>query len=383
MQTKKTITFLINNMAGGGAERVLNTLMTEFVRRGYIVTLICVEEMECYAVPPEVNRVYLVRGRLYFTKYMKYLLLPLLAWRLANYIKKHNVSVINSHLFYASYVSILAQKLFNAQHKSIVTTTTALERFQKGNVHGWLNKSLIKWFYPLADVHIFKSKKMQAGYQCQCTIKRSVQIYNPLDLDAIKATPTKPKTDDKFIVMSMGRLIAAKRHRDIITALSQLDERCALHILGTGSLQSSLLELARDLGVQNRVHFEGFLQQPDVLLKQAHCYVSASAVEGFPSHILEAMACSLPTIASDCLTGPREILAPNGDMSKSLMGDIEVTDYGILYPVGNVEQLVLAVRYVMDNPENVNRMVQNSLGRLEEFAISTITDQYEHAIVES
>jgi len=67
-------------------------------------------------------------------------------------------------------------------------------------------------------------------------------------------------------------------------------------------------------------------------MKKSDLYVSASLWEGLPNALLEAMVCGLPSIAADCSSGPREILAPNTDYRKRLAaGDgIEYAQYGAL-----------------------------------------------------
>ena len=377
----KQITFFIQNMSGGGAERVVANLCQEFIERGVTVNLICIEKKEQYQLPNQVNRFYLLNRTLIFARYSKYFLLPLLAYKLCKIVKNNNIAIVNSHMFFANYVNILAKKLFKIPAKTIATSATSLNRYFSNNLFGKLNLYLIRLFYPLADLHIFKSKQMSVEYQQFCTIKNSTQIYNPVVVIESKNN-SKKNNNTKFNIVSMGRLIEVKRYVDLINAMSKLDKNCQLHILGEGPLLVQLQQLTASKGLQNYVNFYGFVKDPHNLIKSADCYVSCSSIEGFPNHIIEAMACNLPVIAADCRTGPREILAPASDFSKILKANdsIEITDYGILYPVADIANLIISIKYIINNQQQARQMVANSLVRIGEFNITTIADQYQKVI---
>ena len=377
----KQITFFIQNMSGGGAERVVANLCQEFVQRGITVNLICIEKKEQYQLPNQVNRFYLLKRPLIFARYTKYFLLPLFAYRLYRFVKNNNIAIVNSRMFFANYVNILAKKLFRMPVKTIVTSDKTIKHYFSNNLFDKLNLYLIRLFYPLADFHIFISKQMSAEYRRFCTIKNSMLIYNPVTVIESKTNSKKIK-NTKFNIVSMGRLIDVKRHIDLINAMGKLDENCQLHILGDGPLLTQLQQLTDSRGLQDRVTFYGFVKDPHNLIRTADCYVSCSSLEGMPCHIIEAMACNLPIIATDCRTGPREILAPDSDYNKILKvnDSIEITDYGILYPVADTANLIKSIEYIINNKQQARQMVDNSLVRIEEFDITTIADQYQKVI---
>jgi len=109
-------------------------------------------------------------------------------------------------------------------------------------------------------------------------------------------------------------------------------------IVGTGPLESQIRERVRRIGYSNRVHVTGFVnrEQLKLLYRQAAIYVLPSLHEGLPTTILEAMASSLPVIASD-IPGPNEVVQ-NGLN-------------GILFPPGDASSLAQSIVYLMDNPE--------------------------------
>lgn len=74
--------------------------------------------------------------------------------------------------------------------------------------------------------------------------------------------------------------------------------------------------------------------------------------------MVEALACRLPIISTDCQSGPREILAPNSDINFQLKDKVELAEYGILSPVKNVEKMKETMNLII-NDESLRKKYQN------------------------
>ena len=168
-------------------------------------------------------------------------------------------------------------------------------------------------------------------------------------------------------VVSVGRLVAMKGQDQLIAAAATLASQGAdprLFIVGDGPGRESLRQQADALGLGDRVVFTGVVDDVSVYLRQADVFVSASHEEGMPLCVLEAMAWHLPVIASD-IAGHR-----------SLIGHGET---GLLYPLGDVHALALAIRRVIDEPGPARERARHARRLVEErFSIDASARAYDH-----
>lgn len=96
----------------------------------------------------------------------------------------------------------------------------------------------------------------------------------------------------------------------------------------------SLKRLTKLLGIEKSVIFPGYIKNPHNIIAHSKFFVMSSIYEGLGNVILEAMACGKLVVSTDCLAGPREILAPNSDLRITNVGihEAEYAEYGILVP---------------------------------------------------
>jgi N-acetylgalactosamine-N,N'-diacetylbacillosaminyl-diphospho-undecaprenol 4-alpha-N-acetylgalactosaminyltransferase len=144
---------------------------------------------------------------------------------------------------------------------------------------------------------------------------------------------------ERYIV-TVGRLMPNKNQRLLLDAYAAAHPAADLVILGGGPLREELLSRARDLGVADRVHLLGFVENPYAILARADFYVSASNSEGFPNSLVEAMAVGLAVISTNCPSGPSEILA---DLPRDTVTGFTLAPHGILVPTGDTTLLAEAI----------------------------------------
>ncbi len=188
------------------------------------------------------------------------------------------------------------------------------------------NKRLIKLFARRADKVLCCSKRIEEEVASKYHCKKAVTLYNPLDVKELQRNAEEeirlPWEDEENIIVSMGREDDVKGFWHLIKSFSLVKKEVPdgkLMIIGEGEFEE-YKALAQDLGIGDDVYFTGVKRNPFPYLNAAQVYVLTSYHEGFPNALIEAMALGLPVIATDCLTGPREILRK------------ENLSYGVLIP---------------------------------------------------
>lgn len=132
--------------------------------------------------------------------------------------------------------------------------------------------------------------------------KRS-EIRNSLGLKA-----------DDILLLSVGELNENKNHAEVIRAISKCDNT-DLHyaVAGKGDIKASLESLAKELNLEQRVHFLGFIDNMPDHYKAADLFVFPSKREGLPSAVMEAMASGLPCLVSN-IRGCNDLIDENGGL---------------------------------------------------------------------
>jgi glycosyltransferase involved in cell wall biosynthesis len=156
-------------------------------------------------------------------------------------------------------------------------------------------------------------------------------VHEPVDHPWLK--PGSPP-----VVMGAGRLGRAKDFPTLLKAFARLrrDRVCRLMILGQGRQAEKLKSLATELGIQDDFDLPGFVDNPYAFLARASLFVLSSLWEGCPNVLIEALAVGIPAVATDCPSGPREILAEGR--------------YGRIVAPGDAEALAEAMAATLENP---------------------------------
>jgi len=222
-------------------------------------------------------------------------------------------------------------------------------------------------------------------------------IYNSTNVEKIKKLSEEPlelRYQEIFknpIVINIGNLVEQKGQWHLIRAFKEakkIKKDLKLVILGEGELRSYLRGLVKNLNLENDVYLLGWQKNPFKFLSKSKLFVLSSLWEGFGIVILEAMACGIPVIASDCKVGPREILAPDTDIDHQTR-DIEYTNYGILtppfdgrfyksgHPLTRSEKILSeAIIEIFTNKSLSDDLVVKSRQRVEDFNIKKIIKEW-------
>jgi N-acetylgalactosamine-N,N'-diacetylbacillosaminyl-diphospho-undecaprenol 4-alpha-N-acetylgalactosaminyltransferase len=128
-------------------------------------------------------------------------------------------------------------------------------------------------------------------------------------------------------IIAIGRLHLVKNFELLINAYAQSNINIPLLILGEGPLRKKLQKQIDSLNCTNKIFLKGYQVNPYPYIKNAAYMVSTSNAEGFPNAIAEALCLGTPIVATNCESGPAEILAD--DVYFTTM-DAEIVKYGVL-----------------------------------------------------
>ena len=172
--------------------------------------------------------------------------------------------------------------------------------------------------------------------------------------------------DDARLIGLVGRLWPQKRIKDAIFALDLLKSvRDDVHLLiiGEGPMRWRLTRFRDQLELRGRVHFLGERNDVPQLLRSLDLLWLASAYEGMPNAIMEAMAAELPVVATD-IPGNRDLVLP------------EKTGY--LVPVGDRAGLARWTQPLLDKPDLAREFGKAARQRIEtEFQVEKMVSAYE------
>jgi len=192
-------------------------------------------------------------------------------------------------------------------------------------------------------------------------------IHNAADVERIRARAgvAPASAPDGPFVVAAGRLDHQKGFDVLLRAFtSRIAMRgWSLVILGEGTERQRLEALARTLGVADRVRLPGFVDNPWAYFARASLFVCSSRWEGFGNVIIEALACGVPVVATDCDFGPREILRHG--------------DTGWLVRVGDADALGHAMEQLLDNPARAAQLASAGARRAEDFSVHAMARAYE------
>jgi glycosyltransferase involved in cell wall biosynthesis len=171
---------------------------------------------------------------------------------------------------------------------------------------------------------------------------------------------------DAPVIGTVGRLNEIKRQDVLIHSfelLKSTEHQAHLLFVGDGPMRRSLCRLAEDLGLEQRVHFAGYQDDPAPFLNAMNVFALTSRSEGMPLCVLEAWAAGLPVVASR-VGGIPEL--------------IEHGCNGLMFEKGDVAGLSTHLTSLLTDPERACRMGQAGRERVvARFDVSVMANEYD------
>ena len=298
-------------MRGGGAERVAMNLCMGIAERGYTVDLVLGRAEGPYLAdtPESVRLVDLNVSRTLWS-------VP----ALIRYMRREKPAAVLSVMHYANLCAIVARSLAGCPAGLVVSehNTISMELQKLPGFKSYCLAKLIRYCYRFSDAVVAVSNGVADDLSRVGDIPRNhIQvIYNPVITPGLREKASAPLTDAWLadsgppVILAVGSLREQKGFDVLIKAFAEVRRTRAarLLILGEGVDRPQLEALIKELSLQNDVRMPGFVLNPYAYMARASLFVLSSNWEGLPTVLVEALFCGVPVIATDCHSGPREIL---------------------------------------------------------------------------
>ena len=343
------IAVFISFSGAGGVERMVLNLLDGFISHGHHVDLlpIRVQSAHLQNLSPKVNIISLG------SKHSWQALLPL-----TRYLRQQRPQALLAVKDRAIRVASRARRLAKVTQQTRLVgrlgTNLSAALANKHAVQRWWRCYPIRNNYRYVDQFVAVSQGVADDlcYIAELPQQRVVVVPNPVITPQLKQLAQADIDHPWFkdtklpIILGIGRLTLQKDFNTLIRAFASVRSQCPsrLLIFGEGNQRSVLEKLIYQLNLNEWVDLPGFVNNPFAYMANASLFVLSSAWEGSPNVLTEAMALGTPVVATDCPSGPREVL--NGGQ------------YSPLVPVGNAEQMAQAMLEVLKNPPDSTLLQQ-------------------------
>ena len=342
----KKILFLIDNLGGGGAEKVLCDIVKNLDKSKYDITVCTVWDTGIYIDE--------IKNNVKYTTLFKELKESNSIYKkVINFIRQRIrvfiTQKVDSKLLYRllirkqydieiAFLEVLATKIIsgsnNKKSKKYAWVHTDLEK------HNWPKKiygNIAKQrdAYEKFDKIMFVSDDAKKGFERKFNIRNRLYVqYNPIDEKAILNLSIEQIDDielnSKFRIITVGRLVEQKGYDRLLKVHNKLTQEgfCyELWILGDGNKLSEYKKFILEHNLSDTVKLLGFKKNPYKYIKQADLFICSSRTEGFSLVIAEALVIGIPVISTNC-SGPVELL-DNGLYGKLVKNNEESIYKGI------------------------------------------------------
>lgn len=306
------LTVMIAFTGEGGVENMIINLLRAFLAEGMVVDLLLLKEHGRHVtrIPEGINVIRL-------NAVTSLTALP----AVVRYLRARQPCALLVAKDRASRIALLARWIAGVNTRVVLRMGMHLSGSlaTKSALRRWSRFLPVRWLYPWADRIVTVSEAVADDLATISGMPRErfTVIRNPSISDDLESRAKEPLSHPWLaqgervpVILGVGRLTAQKDFETLLDAFAQLRARhqVRLIILGEGPLRGSLERRAQDLGISDDVDLAGFQLNPYAWMARASLFVLSSRFEGSPNVLVETMALGVPVVATDCPSGPREIL---------------------------------------------------------------------------
>lgn len=372
---KRRILYLINSMEGGGAESQVAVHLRLLRREKFEVELALCRKVGIYLADlPEDVEVHELSNRR-----------PLkTAWRvrsLRRIVDEGRFDAVVSNLWYCDLLSLLENAgrrnpvprvcVIHSDHRRLLTD---LKRDLRWSAR--MRLRLAHKLYHRAAKVLFLTEG-NARYLCAAaSIRRERAVVLPHSVDVselqerARAEPPPEWPGDGLRLLAAGRLTHPKGFDNLLRVFATARKRglrASLLIIGDGPDRRNLEVLSERLGITDHVALPGFVSNPHAAYRAADLVLNSSRLEGFCMVILEALAQGKPVLATDCPSGPGEILRDGA---------------GVLVPTDDWDAFTDALLRLASSEQERQELGERALQRAHQYAHGAIMPRFEQLLLD-
>lgn len=355
MGTTNHIIFISNEVANGGAGRVISILANSFINRGYRVSIYSYNNrFATYPLNPRIKQIFFEAG------YRSNIINKINRIRqLRGMLKQNRDAVIIAFEYFVNMQTIVAG--WGLKNKIVISERN--DPAQQDN--RTVLKHLRAWLYSWADVLVCQTPDARA-YFSKVIQAKTVVIPNPI----MEGLPDRFSGERSKEIVYFGRLEKQKNLGLLIDAFARLYQEYpdyTLSLYGDGSEKEALAAYIEEKHLQAGIAL--YSCRPDIHKKILACsmFVSSSDYEGLSNSMIEAMALGLPCIVTDCPCGGARMIITSGEN-------------GILVPMRDVKALYEAMKYIIENPRKAAAISDNAVKVRSDLAAGKIVAEWERIL---
>ena len=413
---KKNVLLLVNQLHGGGAQKVIANLSIH-LHLHYNITLAIYNDLENIAFDYKGE---LVKLMLPFSKdthnnpfHKRFFRSVALIKQVRNLKKERQIDVTISFLESSNIINVLSR----TKDKIILSVRSYLSHEFQDLPRLRVFSKFIRVLYRTAYYIVVPANLVKHDLVKNFGIneKKIRLIYNFTDLQSVAKLKeeTIPESHEWIfnngpVIVNIGRMNQPKGQwlqPLVVSRLKKKIPHIKLLILGDGLLREKIIKNAEheklkvydgmDITTGKAIDDEdiillGFAKNPFPYLKRSIIFLKSSLYEGFPNVIIEAMSCGLPVVSSDCASGPREIISPDSNIL-SKAKTVDYAEYGVLTPVAGedvtdekyADYAAQAIADLLTNEQMMENYKRKSLKRAADFDVKNIISQWIELIDET
>lgn len=349
----KKIMFVCNRLGSGGAERVISVLANKFIEKNYQVYILAFSKSEQeYALNQKIKVCYQQLSGSAFKRIKR-------IRAIRHYVKLFKIDTVIAFSHYINISAIIAGMFLKV--KVIISERNDPAHLENKKVLTLVRKIL----YPRAAALVCQTYDARDYFSF---IKAAPVVVIPNPIMENLPQPYAGIRSQRLVTFSrlepqknIGMVIAAfcKLHKDF--------DHYVLEIYGEGSCLSELKAYTAALDLEKNILFHPFCLDIHHKILDASIFVLGSDYEGLSNAMLEAMALGLPCVVTDCPGGGARMM-------------IASYENGILVPVGDVQAMYVAMKYMIENPKHAAHMSKNAAKIRSDLAADKIISMWEQLL---